>query len=218
LAFNADGFDHQRYERLRELAALLMAQGSAAEHDSILALLRQEKGYATPKVDVRGAAFQDGRVLMVREISDGKWTLPGGWADVNQSAGECVVREIAEESGFKARALKLAAIGTAAGLFSGLFGVGGGTVIVPLLVLWLGYGEREATGTSLAAIVFIAAFAAAVQGTYGNVHVRDGVLVGIPAVGGVLLGTWLQQRLERRVIALMFAAVLVATAVELLVQ
>ena len=110
LAFNADGFDHQRYQRLRELAALLMAQGSATEHESILELLRQEKGYATPKVDVRGAAFQDGRVLMVREISDGKWTLPGGWADVNQTAGECVVREIAEESGFTARALKLAAV------------------------------------------------------------------------------------------------------------
>ena len=110
LAFNADGFDHQRYQRLRELAALLMAQGSATEHESILELLRQEKGYATPKVDVRGAAFQDGRVLMVREISDGKWTLPGGWADVNQSAGECVVREIAEESGFTARTLKLAAV------------------------------------------------------------------------------------------------------------
>jgi ADP-ribose pyrophosphatase YjhB (NUDIX family) len=110
LAFTADGFDHQRYQRLRELAALLMAQGSAAGQESILELLRQEKGYATPKVDVRGAAFEDGRVLMVREISDGKWTLPGGWADVNQSAGECVVREIAEESGFKARALKLAAV------------------------------------------------------------------------------------------------------------
>jgi ADP-ribose pyrophosphatase YjhB (NUDIX family) len=110
LAFNADGFDHQRYQRLRELAALLLAQGSAVEHESILELLRQEKGYATPKVDVRGAAFRDDRVLMVREISDGKWTLPGGWADVNQTAGECVVREIAEESGFKARALKLAAV------------------------------------------------------------------------------------------------------------
>src|SRR5450432_1213839 len=109
LTFTADGFDHQRYRRLQELAALLLAQGSA-EHESILQLLRQEKGYATPKVDVRGAAFVDGRVLMVREISDGKWTLPGGWADVNQSAGECVVREIAEESGFKARALKLAAV------------------------------------------------------------------------------------------------------------
>ena len=109
LTFTADGFDHQRYRRLQELAALLLAQGSAG-HESILQLLRQEKGYATPKVDVRGAAFVDGRVLMVREISDGKWTLPGGWADVNQSAGECVVREIAEESGFKARALKLAAV------------------------------------------------------------------------------------------------------------
>jgi ADP-ribose pyrophosphatase YjhB (NUDIX family) len=110
LAFAADGFDHQRYQRLQQLAALLMAQGSSTEHDAILELLRQEKGYATPKVDVRGAAFVDGRVLMVREISDGYWTLPGGWADVNQSAGECVVREIAEESGFKARALKLAAV------------------------------------------------------------------------------------------------------------
>lgn len=110
LAFSADGFDHRRYQRLRELAALLLAQDSAVEHESILELLRQEKGYATPKVDVRGAAFRDGAILMVREISDGKWTLPGGWADVNQTAGECVVREIAEESGFKARALKLAAV------------------------------------------------------------------------------------------------------------
>ncbi len=96
------------------------------------------------------------------------------------------------------RTLKLVAIGTAAGLFSGLFGVGGGTVIVPLLVFWLGYGEREATGTSLAAIVFIAVFAAAAQGVYGNVHVIDGLLIGIPAVGGVLVGTWLQQRMHGR--------------------
>ncbi len=116
------------------------------------------------------------------------------------------------------RALKLMAIGTLAGLFSGIFGVGGGTVIVPLLVLWLGYGEREATGTSLAAIVFIAAFAAAAQAGYGNVRVVDGVLVGVPAVGGVLVGTRLQQRLQGRTIALLFAVVLVASAVELLVR
>jgi uncharacterized protein len=116
------------------------------------------------------------------------------------------------------RTLQLVAIGSAAGLFSGLFGVGGGTVIVPLLVLWLGYGEREATGTSLAAIVFIAAFAAALQAAYGNVHVLDGLLVGIPAVGGVLLGTWLQQRMQVRAISLLFAAVLVASAVELVLQ
>jgi uncharacterized membrane protein YfcA len=116
------------------------------------------------------------------------------------------------------RTLKLAVIGTAAGVFSGLFGVGGGTVMVPLLVLWLGYGPREATGTSLAAIVFIAGFAAATQGAYGNVHVLDAVLIGIPAVGGVLIGTWLQQRLATRSISLLFALVLVASAVELLTQ
>ncbi len=116
------------------------------------------------------------------------------------------------------RTLKLAAIGTAAGVFSGLFGVGGGSVIVPLLVLWLGYGPREATGTSLAAIVFIAAFAAATQGAYGNVHVLDAVLMGVPAIGGVLIGTWLQQRLPTRSISLLFAVVLVASAVELLLR
>jgi uncharacterized membrane protein YfcA len=116
------------------------------------------------------------------------------------------------------RSLKLAAIGTLAGVFSGLFGVGGGTVMVPLLVLWLGYGAREATGTSLAAIVFIAGFAAATQGAYGNVHVLDAVLIGVPAIGGVLLGTWLQQRLPARSISLLFAAVLVASAAELIAR
>jgi uncharacterized membrane protein YfcA len=109
-------------------------------------------------------------------------------------------------------------IGTLAGLFSGLFGVGGGVVMVPLLMLWLGYEERTATASSLAAIVFIAAFAAAAQGIYANVDLLDAVLVGVPAVGGVLLGTWLQQRLQARSIALLFAAVLVGSAVELVLR
>ena len=81
------------------------------------------------------------------------------------------------------RTLRLAAIGTAAGLFSGLFGVGGGVIMVPLLVVWCGFGARLATGTSLAAIVIIAAVATGVHGVYGNVHLREGVLVG-PARGG----------------------------------
>ena len=114
------------------------------------------------------------------------------------------------------RTLKLAATGTAAGLFSGLFGVGGGTVIVPLLILWLGYDERAATGTSLAAIVVIAAIATIAQGAYGNVEVLKGILVGIPAVGGVLFGTWLQQRLRTETIGLLFAILLVAVAVDLI--
>jgi len=116
------------------------------------------------------------------------------------------------------RTLKLAVIGTAAGVFSGLFGVGGGSVIVPLLVLWLGYRERAATATSLAAIVFIAAFAAATQGLYGNVHLLDAVLVGVPAVVGVLFGAWLQQRVHNRGLSLMFAAVLFASAAELVLR
>jgi len=115
------------------------------------------------------------------------------------------------------RTLTLAVIGTAAGVFSGLFGVGGGTVIVPLLVLWLAYGEREATGTSLAAIIVIAAAATLTQGAYGNVHVLDGVLVGVPAIGGVVAGTWLQQRVRQETVSVLFAGLLVISATVLLV-
>ncbi len=113
------------------------------------------------------------------------------------------------------RTLTLAGVGTAAGLFSGLFGVGGGIVMVPLLILALGYGEREATGTSLAAIVVIAGVAAAVQGLYGNVRLEEAVLVGAPAVVGVLAGTWLQQRVPIKAISLLFAGLLLASAIEL---
>jgi uncharacterized membrane protein YfcA len=116
------------------------------------------------------------------------------------------------------RTMVLVVIGTAAGVFSGLFGVGGGSVMVPLLILWLAYGEREATGTSLAAIVLIAAVAAAVQAGYGNVDWSDAALIGVPALGGVLLGTWLQQRMPVRLISLLFAALLVASAVHLVLQ
>ena len=115
------------------------------------------------------------------------------------------------------RTLRLAAIGTAAGLFSGLFGVGGGVLIVPLLVVWCGFGERLATGTSLAAIVIIAAVATGVHGAYGNVHLREGVLVGLPAVAGVLIGTELQQRISSKAISLIFAALLAVVAVDLLI-
>ncbi len=116
------------------------------------------------------------------------------------------------------RALTLAAIGTLAGLFSGLFGVGGGIVMVPLLVLWLGFGEREATGTSLAAIVIIAGVATAVHGAYGNLHLREGLLVGLPAVAGVIAGTELQRRISTRAISLVFAVMLAATAIALLLR
>ena len=113
------------------------------------------------------------------------------------------------------RTLRLALIGTAAGLFSGLFGVGGGTIIVPLLVLWRGYGEREATGTSLGAIVIIAAMAAGVHGLYGNVDVPKAIAIGAPAALGVLAGTALQQRIPQRAVAGIFAVLLLVSAVVL---
>lgn len=112
--------------------------------------------------------------------------------------------------------MKLAVIGIAAGAFSGLFGVGGGTVMVPLLVLWLAFGEREATATSLAAIILIAGLAAALHGGYGNVDVLKGLLIGTPAVAGVIAGTALQQRAPERVVSLLFATLLVAVALELI--
>ena len=117
------------------------------------------------------------------------------------------------------RTFQLAAVGTAAGAFSGLFGVGGGTVIVPLLIIWLAYGEREATGTSMAAIIVIAAYAVALQaGGYGNVDVGNAALVGVPAIGGAVLGTAIQQRVSQRAISGLFALLLVVIAVELIVK
>jgi uncharacterized protein len=115
--------------------------------------------------------------------------------------------------------LKLAAIGTLAGAFSGLFGVGGGTIIVPLLILWFGYGERLATGTSLAAIVAIGLLGALAQGgIYGNVHVATGLLLAIPAVVGVVLGTAIQQRIPQRAVSYLFAGLLLAIAIELILK
>ena len=110
------------------------------------------------------------------------------------------------------RLVRLGAIATAAGVFSGLFGIGGGTIIVPLLVLWLGYGEREATGTSLAAIVIIAAVGAALHGAYGNIDFAKAAVVGGPAVLGVVVGAAAQQRMSERTVAGIFCVMLVAGA------
>jgi ADP-ribose pyrophosphatase YjhB (NUDIX family) len=110
LHYAKDGFDIERYEQIRAIATAMLAAGSDHPAPRILELFSQDTGYATPKVDVRGAAFRDDRILLVRERNDGRWSLPGGWADVNQSAAACVEREIAEESGYAARAVKLAAV------------------------------------------------------------------------------------------------------------
>jgi ADP-ribose pyrophosphatase YjhB (NUDIX family) len=110
LFYSKGTYDIVRYERLRVLATTMMAMGASVAAEQIIGLFDQEVGYATPRIGVRGAAFRGGRVLMVRERTDGRWALPGGWADINQSASECAVREIEEETGFSARALKLCAV------------------------------------------------------------------------------------------------------------
>jgi uncharacterized membrane protein YfcA len=115
-----------------------------------------------------------------------------------------------------ARLPRLGAIATAAGVFSGLFGVGGGTIIVPLLVLWFGYSQREATGTSLAAIVVIGALGAAAQAVYGNVDVARGVLIALPGMAGVLAGAAIQQRLSERAVAAAFIVLLLGSAAVLI--
>jgi uncharacterized membrane protein YfcA len=115
------------------------------------------------------------------------------------------------------RTVVIAGIGTVAGLFSGLFGVGGGIVMVPLLILLLLMEERRATSTSLGAIVLIAGAAALTQGAYGTVHVVEGLLVGVPALVGVLLGTALQQRIPARRVSGLFAILLLGVAVSIVV-
>jgi ADP-ribose pyrophosphatase YjhB (NUDIX family) len=110
LTYAANAYDTQRYSALRQIAAEMIAAGSGAEASAVCGLLSRETGYATPKVDVRGVAFQDGKLLLVRERQEGRWSLPGGWADVGESAAEAVVRELRDESGFETRAVKLLAV------------------------------------------------------------------------------------------------------------
>jgi uncharacterized membrane protein YfcA len=111
----------------------------------------------------------------------------------------------------------LPAIGLVAGFFSALFGVGGGTIVVPLLILLAGYSTRWATGTSLAAIGVTSLFGMAAYGALGEVSWPDAALVGFPAMAGTLLGTWAQQRIPIRTLTLLFSAVLLLVAVRLFI-
>jgi len=111
LTFSEDKpFDLERYEAIRQIAAEMMATAAQTELQPVLDLFTGEIGYATPKVDVRAAVFRDGAILLVKEQSDGLWTLPGGWADVSESPSENITREVYEEAGFRVRVAKLAAV------------------------------------------------------------------------------------------------------------
>jgi ADP-ribose pyrophosphatase YjhB (NUDIX family) len=111
LAFSRDPYDRERYEMLRSLTSRIMSAHTLTPPENV-GLFAGEQGYATPKVDVRGAVFdKQDRLLMVREVADGgRWTLPGGWADVNLTAAENVIKEAREESGYEVNVRKLAAV------------------------------------------------------------------------------------------------------------
>jgi ADP-ribose pyrophosphatase YjhB (NUDIX family) len=110
LTYAKDQYDIERYTRLREIAAEMMAEQGGMDENALLSIFTREEGYATPKVDVRGVVFRGDELLLVREKEDGLWTLPGGWADPNESLREAVVREVWEESGFETEAVKVLAI------------------------------------------------------------------------------------------------------------
>jgi ADP-ribose pyrophosphatase YjhB (NUDIX family) len=110
LTFTTNPFEKERYEAVREIAAEIMAANSQYEQQPIMDLFLTGTGYATPKLDVRGVAFQNNQILLVKENADGLWTLPGGWVDINESPAEAVAREVFEESGYIVQPVKLLAL------------------------------------------------------------------------------------------------------------
>ncbi len=110
LTYSENKYDLDRYRQLQEIAADIMANHSEHSHEEVKRFLEGETGYATPKVDVRGVILRGADVLLVKETIDGKWSLPGGYADTYLSASENTVKEIKEESGYEARVLRLLAL------------------------------------------------------------------------------------------------------------
>lgn len=108
--YTKNHYDADRYEQLLVIATNMLAVAADVEPASIKLLLEKDDGYITPKVDVRGAVFRGGKILLVKEAADGRWALPGGWADIGDAPSEAVEREIREESGYQAKAVKLLAL------------------------------------------------------------------------------------------------------------
>lgn len=112
LTYAESPFDIERYQKVKQLAAEMVAGLADTEPNQILDLFNQEAGYATPKVDARAAVFQDDKILLVREtlFDAGRWTLPGGWVDVGEPPSQAIEREVFEETGYQTRVQKLVAV------------------------------------------------------------------------------------------------------------
>jgi ADP-ribose pyrophosphatase YjhB (NUDIX family) len=101
ITYSSNEYDIQRYKRLQEITAEMLANQSELSREAILKSFSMQNGYATPKIDVRGAVIRDGKILLVKEKADGKWSMPGGWGDIGDAPAEMVAREVWEESGFR---------------------------------------------------------------------------------------------------------------------
>lgn len=111
LAYTQNPFDKERFLELEKIAARMMAEATGADAEEVSSVFEVQSGYATPKIDVRGVVFKNKKILMVRELLDGgRWTLPGGWVDVNEAPSLAVEREVREEAGMIVKARKIAAI------------------------------------------------------------------------------------------------------------
>jgi ADP-ribose pyrophosphatase YjhB (NUDIX family) len=110
LTYAKDPFDRERYTSLLDLAAEITAGEAKLDLAKVSEAFRAERGYPTPKLDIRAVVPRDGKLLFVREATDGRWSLPGGWADIGESPAEIAVREVREESGYEVRATKLLGI------------------------------------------------------------------------------------------------------------
>ena len=109
LTYGKDEYDKERYERIRDISAEMIARKSDISIEKVIDLFCNESGYQTPKIDTKAAIFENGKILLVRE-TNGKWSLPGGWVDVNVSVGDNVVKEVKEESGLDVKVDKVIAI------------------------------------------------------------------------------------------------------------
>ncbi len=108
--FARNDYERQRHEKIEWIAAQILSRHTDLEADEIRMMLQKDCGYPTPKADCRGVVFKDNKILLVKEIADGLWTLPGGWCDIGLTSSENVVREVHEEAGFDVRAVKLLAV------------------------------------------------------------------------------------------------------------
>jgi len=110
ITYSGNQYDVERYKRLQEITAEIIASQSEISKETVLKSFSMQAGYITPKIDVRGAVIRDNKILLIQERADGKWAMPGGWADLGNTPASVAEREVWEESGFRVKAEKVVAV------------------------------------------------------------------------------------------------------------